>query len=276
MSDLAARALQHKDKPVPGDDTGNAGQRIRLLSYNIQTGIRTTRYSHYVTQSWKHVLPHAQRFRNLDRVASQIRDYDIVGLQEVDAGSLRSGYVNLTQYLGEKAQFPFWYDQTNRRLGRFARNSTGLLSRFTPTEISEHRLPGRIPGRGALLIRYGARQDSLVVLILHLALGRRARLRQLSYISELINEYRHVVMMGDLNCHSQSAEMNYLINRTMMQEPYHGLHTFPSWCPQRNIDHILVTPTLQVDRIKVLTYSLSDHLPVSMDITLPESIHLSI
>jgi endonuclease/exonuclease/phosphatase family metal-dependent hydrolase len=276
MSDLVATALQYKDKPVPGDNTtGDPGQRIRLLSYNIQTGIRTTRYSHYVTQSWKHVLPHAQRFRNLDRVASQIRDYDIVGLQEVDAGSLRSGYVNLTQYLGEKAQFPFWYDQTNRSLGRFARNSTGLLSRFSPTEITEHRLPGRIPGRGALLIRYGTRLDCLVVLILHLALGRRARLRQLGYVSELINEYRHVVMMGDLNCHSQSVEMNFLINRTMMQEPYHGLHTFPSWCPQRNIDHILVTPTLQVDRIKVLAYSLSDHLPVSMDITLPESIHLA-
>jgi endonuclease/exonuclease/phosphatase family metal-dependent hydrolase len=276
MADLAAMALQRRDKPVTGDDlSGNAGQRIRLLSYNIQTGISTTRYSHYVTQSWKHVLPHPQRFRNLDRVAQQIRDYDIVGLQEVDAGSLRSGYVNLTQYLGEKAQFPFWYDQTNRRLGRIARHSTGLLSRFSPSEISEHRLPGRIPGRGALLIRYGTRQDCLVVMILHLALGRRARLRQLGYVSELINQYRHVVLMGDLNCHSQSTEMNYLINRTMMQEPYHGLHTFPSWCPQRNIDHILVTPTLQVDRVKVLSYSLSDHLPVAMEITLPVSLHLT-
>jgi endonuclease/exonuclease/phosphatase family metal-dependent hydrolase len=37
-----------------------------------------------------------------------------------------------------------------------------------------------------------------------------------------------------------------------------------------------VTPTLQVDRIKVLNYSLSDHLPVSMDITLPESVRLSV
>jgi endonuclease/exonuclease/phosphatase family metal-dependent hydrolase len=273
MSDLATAERPLKPQ---SDAVAPFGQRIRLLSYNIQTGIRTTRYSHYVTHSWKHVLPHAQRFSNLDRVAGQIRDYDIVGLQEVDAGSLRSGYVNLTQYLAEKAQFPFWYDQTNRRLGRFARNSTGLLSRFSPTEIIEHRLPGRIPGRGALLIRYGTRQESLVVLILHLALGRRARLRQLAYISELINEYRHVVLMGDLNCRSQSAEMNFLIDRTMMQEPFHGLHTFPSWSPQRNIDHILVTPTLQIDRVRVLNYSLSDHLPVSMDITLPESLHLSI
>lgn len=258
-------------------DAGNdphAGQRIRLLSYNVQAGISTAKYRHYVTHSWKHVLPHPQRFINLDRVARLVSDYDVIGLQEVDAGSLRSGYVNLTQYISERAGLPFWYDQTNRRIGRIARHSTGLLSRFEPTEIVEHRLPGRIPGRGAMFIRYGTRRESLVVLILHLALGQRARMRQIDYVSEIVNEYPNVVLMGDMNCRSKSAEMDLLIDRTLMREPFHDLHTFPSWRPQQNIDHILVTPTLQVDNVKVLNYSLSDHLPVSMEITLPESVHL--
>jgi endonuclease/exonuclease/phosphatase family metal-dependent hydrolase len=257
-----------------GDDGAQAGQRIRLLSYNVQAGISTARYRHYVTHSWKHVLPHPQRFSNLDRVARLVSDYDVIGLQEVDAGSLRSGYVNLTQYISERAGLPFWYDQTNRRIGRIARHSTGLLSRFEPTEIVEHRLPGRIPGRGAMFIRYGNRRESLVVLILHLALSQRARMRQLDYVSEIVNEYPNVVLMGDMNCRSRSAEMDLLINRTLMREPFHDLHTFPSWRPQHNIDHILVTPTLQVDNVRVLNYSLSDHLPVSMEITLPESVHL--
>ncbi|MEN8205202.1 MAG: endonuclease/exonuclease/phosphatase family protein [Pseudomonadota bacterium] len=274
MSDLAAAPSRNSGHSQPAGTEHNTGQRIRLLSYNVQAGISTGRYRHYITRSWKHVLPHAQRFSNLDRVARLVKDYDIVGLQELDAGSLRSGYINLTQYLSEKAHMPFWSDQTNRRLGRFARHSTGVLSRFHPSEIIEHRLPGRIPGRGALFIRYGTRHESLVVLILHMALGRRARLRQFDYISEIVNEYRHVVVMGDLNCHSQSAEMDYLINRTMMSEPIHGVCTFPSWCPQRNIDHILVTPTLQVDHVKALNFSLSDHLPVEMQITLPESVRL--
>jgi endonuclease/exonuclease/phosphatase family metal-dependent hydrolase len=52
------------------------------------------------------------------------------------------------------------------------------------------------------------------------------------------------------------------------------MHTFPSWRPQRNIDHILVTPTLQVDNARVLNYSLSDHLPIEMEITLPEPVRL--
>jgi len=274
MSDLAAAPFKKSERSSPAGLERNTGQRIRLLSYNVQAGISTGRYRHYVTRSWKHVLPHAQRFSNLDRVARLVKDYDIVGLQELDAGSLRSGYINLTQYLSEKSHMPFWTDQTNRRLGRFAQHSTGVLSRFHPTEIVEHRLPGKIPGRGALFIRYGTRHDSLVVLILHMALGRRARLRQFDYISEIVNEYRHVIVMGDLNCHSQSAEMDYLINRTLMSEPIHGVCTFPSWCPQRNIDHILVTPTLQVDHVKALNFSLSDHLPVEMQITLPESLRI--
>jgi len=274
MPDLATAPFHKSERSLPDETGENTGQRIRLLSYNVQAGISTERYRHYVTRSWKHVLPHAQRFSNLDRIARLVKDYDIVGLQELDAGSLRSGYINLTEYLSEKSHMPFWSDQTNRRIGRFAKHSTGVLSRFHPTEIIEHRLPGRIPGRGALFIRYGNRHDSLVVLILHMALGRRARLRQFDYISEIVNEFRHVIVMGDLNCHSQSAEMDYLINRTMMTEPIHDVCTFPSWRPQRNIDHILVTPTLQVDHVKALDFSLSDHLPVEMQITLPDSVHL--
>jgi endonuclease/exonuclease/phosphatase family metal-dependent hydrolase len=274
MSNLTAAPQHMSETRLPAAEAGNSGQSIRLLSYNVQAGISTARYRHYVTRSWRHVLPHAQRFSNLDRIARLVKDYDIIGLQELDAGSLRSGYINLTEYLSEKAHMPFWTDQTNRRIGRFARHSTGILSRFQPAEIVEHRLPGRIPGRGALFVRFGHRHDSLVVLILHMALGQRARLRQFDYISEIVNEYRHVIVMGDLNCHSQSTEMDYLINRTMMSEPIHGLCTFPSWRPQRNIDHILVTPTLQVDHVKALSFSLSDHLPMEMYITLPETVHL--
>jgi endonuclease/exonuclease/phosphatase family metal-dependent hydrolase len=272
MSNLSMSAMEPVDYGRHPSSPGTCmGQKIRLLSYNIQAGISTARYRHYITRSWKHVLPHAQRFSNLDRIAQLVKEYDIVGLQELDAGSLRSGYVNLTEYLSDKSGLPFWYDQTNRRI---ARHSTGLLSRFHPTEIIEHRLPGRIPGRGALMIRYGSKQESLIVMILHMALGRRARLRQFDYLSEVINEYRHVILMGDLNCPSESVEMDYLINRTLMSEPIHEMHTFPSWRPQRNIDHILVTPTLQVDSVRVLNYSLSDHLPIEMELTLPESLRL--
>ena len=118
------------DAAAPADDRAQAGQRIRLLSYNVQAGISTAKYRHYVTHSWKHVLPHPQRFINLDRVARLVSDYDVIGLQEVDAGSLRSGYVNLTQYISERAGLPFWYDQTNRRIGRIAEHLVKVLHNY--------------------------------------------------------------------------------------------------------------------------------------------------
>ncbi len=261
----AATAKQVQRAPQP---------TLRMLSYNIQIGIKTRRYGQYLTHSWKHVLHHPQRFTNLDRIAQLMSAYDLVGVQEADAGSARSGFVNITQYLAAAAGFPYWDDQTNRRIGRFAQHSLGVLSRYKPTGITEHRLPGRIPGRGAMAVRFGDGDESLVVLIVHLALSRRGRLSQLDYIGDLVNDYRHVVLMGDMNCVSDSQEMELLLNKTLMSEPLHGMHTFPSWRPRRNIDHILVTPTVEVAKAEVLNYPLSDHLPISMEVVLPKNVEL--
>jgi len=249
-------------------------RRLRLLSYNIQTGIATGRYRDYLTHSWKHVLPYAKRVHNLNAIGRMISEFDLVGLQEVDGGSLRSGFINQTEYLAEKARFPYWHGQTNRDLGALAQHSIGLLSRMSPTEIVEHRLPGIIPGRGVLSARFGHGENALVVLILHLSLGRRARLRQLGFVSELIGDQRHVVLMGDLNCCSESQEMQWLLQNTSLCDPLPDLYTFPSWRPLHNIDHILVSPSLRVSRVEALNYPFSDHLPVAMEVELPEAIYV--
>lgn len=254
--------------PVPSTP-GPTPRHLRLLSFNIQTGIATSRYRHYLTHSWKHVLPCAERLETLDRVAALASEFDIVGLQEADAGSLRSGFINQTEYVADRGAFPYWYDQTNRNLGHFAQHSLGLLTRFRPSEITEVRLPGMIPGRGALCVRFGRGDDSLLLVIVHLALGARARVRQFEALVDLIDGHARVVLMGDLNCRSESREMQWLLRKTDLSEPAPGLYTFPSWRPRRNIDHILVSAPIRVDSVRVLNHTISDHLPIAMDITLP-------
>jgi endonuclease/exonuclease/phosphatase family metal-dependent hydrolase len=249
-------------------------QHLRLLSFNIQTGIATSRYRHYLTRSLRHVLPHPERLDNLDRIAGILGRYDIVGLQEVDGGSLRSGFVNQTEYLAMQAGFPHWHAQTNRNLGKFAQHSLGVVSRLRPSLVKELRLPGIIPGRGALMLRYGRGEQALNVLIMHLALSRRARLQQFAYVAEQVCDCRHVILMGDFNCGSASVEMNWLLERTRLREPVHGLHTFPSWRPERNIDHILVSPSLTVNHTRVLPHPISDHLPIEMEVVLPAEVVL--
>lgn len=248
---------------------------LRLLSYNIQVGIASTQFRDYFTMSWKHIFPHAQIYENLRRIAQLISDYDVVALQETDGGSIRSSFINQTEYLAEHAGFPHWHHQVNRDLGRFAQHANGLLSRFKPAEVIDYKLPGLIPGRGALMVRFGSERNPLILVILHLALSQRARQRQLASIVEIVKNHRHVVVMGDMNCQPSSPEMRTLLRKTDLCEPIHSLKTFPSWRPARTIDHILVTPSLDVRDVHVLGHRFSDHLPIAMEIALPSDIDLT-
>jgi endonuclease/exonuclease/phosphatase family metal-dependent hydrolase len=254
--------------------TAGTGHKLRLLSYNIQVGISSTLPRHYITKSWKHVFQARRRFDNLDKIARLLRGHDIVGLQELDAGSHRTGYIDLTEYLAQKSEYPFWYHQLNRNYGPLAQHGNGFLSRLRPTEISEHSLPSLIPGRGAMVVRYGHGEESLAVIFVHLSLSRRARRNQLAFVRELASQYRHVVVMGDMNCSPDSAEMRELFRTSSLREPEEELRTFPSWRPQFHIDHILVSDTLQVSECHVLSHSHSDHLPIAMEVVLPEGVVL--
>lgn len=212
---------------------------------------------------------------NLDKIAHVLDDYDIVALQEADAGSLRSAYTNHTEYLAHKARFQYWHYQVNRNIGRIARHSNSLLSRFHPRHIEEHKLPGLIPGRGMLIASYGGKENMLGVFVLHLALSKRARMQQLAKAAELVNAYEHVILMGDLNCEPDSKEMKMLLKETSLELPEEQACTFPSWRPNKRIDHILVTPKLKVHDTRVLEHYGSDHLPVAMTVKVPASIELT-
>ena len=246
-------------------------RRLRLLSYNIQTGISYDHYGHYLTRSWQHVIPHGTRRKNLDGIAARLSGYDVVALQESDAGSLRTGYTNQTEYLARRSNFPYWLDQTNRRLGHFARHSNGLLSRLPPLKVTSHKLPG-LPGRGALVAEFGKALGSMAVFVLHLALGTATRLRQIDYLSERVNQFEHVIFMGDLNCSPSSPEMQRLARITRLEMPVRQHGTYPSWRPRRRIDHILVTPAIRIERSFVPRWRYSDHLPIAMEVILPEPI----
>ncbi|WP_407681382.1 endonuclease/exonuclease/phosphatase family protein [Pseudomonas bohemica] len=256
------RHLQETGLPADG--------RLRLLSFNIQVGISTERYRHYLTRGWQHLLPHNGRSGNLQKIGNLLNDYDLVALQEADGGSLRSGYVNQVEHLAQLGSFPYWYQQLNRNLGRFAQHSNGVLSRLRPWDIEDHPLPGP-SGRGAILVRFGEGEDALVVVVMHLALGARTRTRQLAYIRELIGGYKHQVLMGDMNTHAADLlETSPLRDLGLLAPQIEA--TFPSWRPQRCLDHILLSPTLTLEKVQVLALPISDHLPVAVEIRLPASL----
>ena len=255
--------------PVP-----RAGRNaLSLLSFNIQTGVDTQDFHEYVTKSWKHLLPLKERISNLNRIAELVQSYDLVGLQEVDSGSLRTGFLDQTEYLAHRARFPYWYRQVNRSLGKIAQHSNGVLSRIRPHYVDEHKLPG-LRGRGAMLVELPTNEEPLLICIMHLALGKRARTLQLNYISELVGEYAQLVVMGDFNCGTDSREIQELVESTHLQLPVEDLKTFPSWKPNRKFDHILISESLQLKKTHVLEHTHSDHLPLCVEIELPKGVFL--
>jgi endonuclease/exonuclease/phosphatase family metal-dependent hydrolase len=245
------------------------GHRLNVLSANIQAGAKTGSYGDYLRRPWTHVLPHREKRGNLDALAGLARGFDLVGLQEADPGSLRSGFLNQTHYLAERGRFPFWSHQPNRRMGGIATSANALLSRLEPHEVIDHPLPGRIPGRGALLARYGESGSELLVVVAHLSLGVKSRLAQLAFIAELLEGAPRAVLMGDFNTEPLSPEMQALYRRTSLGPPSESLPSFPSWRPKRAIDHILVSEGIRVHRRWLLEGAPADHLPVAAEIELP-------
>jgi endonuclease/exonuclease/phosphatase family metal-dependent hydrolase len=243
-------------------------RRLRLLSYNIQLGLSTGHYGHYFTRAWRHALPGPGMLRELDRIADLARDYDFVAVQEADAGSLRTMYLNQVEYLAGRAEFPHWGIAITRDLRPVARHCLGFLSRLTPMQVTEHALPSLIPGRRALEIVLGAEAGGLRMIVTHLSLGAGARKRQLDYLGRVMAGPAPAILLGDLNCEHDSLQRHPAFKRTG-RRAVAPMPTFPSWRPTRHLDHILVPPEIELHSLHAPPVKYSDHLPVAAEISIP-------
>jgi len=267
--------FHHKPQhPVDHGAKSKTPERLKLLSYNIQVGIPGESLRKFVTGGWRHVLPHAARLHNLTGIAKLVREFDIVALQEIDAGSIRSNYINQVEYLAHTAGFPYWYWQLNRSFGRFAQQCNGALSRYFPYKVDSHKLPGLIPGRGAMFMQFGDPKKPLMVVAMHLSLTRRSRNLQLEYIAEKISDYEYVILMGDMNTPCYHLVTDSPLKDTSLHPVNEGIDTFPSWRPSRNIDHFFVSPNLEVEQVEVYDHTFSDHLPIGLSVALPKDLQL--
>jgi endonuclease/exonuclease/phosphatase family metal-dependent hydrolase len=248
------------------NDPSERKNTLKLLSYNIQVGIHTRQYRDYVFKAWQHLLPHSKRDHNLEQIAELIAHFDLIALQEVDGGSFRSKYTNQIHYLAKAANKSFWHQQLNRNLGHFAQHSNGVIGDIKPVNIQNHALPG-VKGRGAIAFELGEK-DPLVVVVAHLALSKQAQDFQLGYIKNIIDRYTHVVVMGDLN-----TDSTRILNDSPLKEcglkASHTKATYPSWRPTKCLDQILVSEHILIHKVGVLDFALSDHLPVAIEIEIP-------
>ena len=89
---------------------------------------------------------------------------------------------------------------------------------------------------------------------------------QLGFLAELLADEKRVALMGDFNCDPDAAEMRMLYKRTRLTPPAQCLPTFPSWAPERALDHVL-TAGFDVTNYRAMPAAGSDHLAVAVELT---------
>jgi len=248
--------------------TESAALSVRVLSLNIQVGLETVHYRQYVTKAWRHLVPTRGAYANLERIAALAANYDVVALQEADAGSLRTARLNQVAHLAKMAGLPYWHAAVTRDLGPFAQHCLGVLSRWPLHQPHYHALPGMLPGRGALEVSIAPEgHDPLRVIVAHLALTRRARATQLHFLANLVQGESDSLILGDFNCERRELDEHAGLQAAGLRSVHAGA-TFPSWAPTRALDHLLLSPGLVAHNTQVLPLRLSDHLPLSSEIKL--------
>ncbi|UOQ95103.1 endonuclease/exonuclease/phosphatase family protein [Halobacillus shinanisalinarum] len=220
---------------------------------------------------------------NLERIAQVIEgtDADIIGLQEVDKHwSSRSDFQDQAKLLAERLGMFYTYaanldyesskeDEANRQYG------TAILSRYPIIDSVNHFLPkiGNTEQRGLLEATINVKGTHLQFYNTHLALTSEERNIQIKEIIDIAGRSGGPkVIMGDLNAAPTSEEMRAMY--THYSDAFAGqneAYTYSATNPTKRIDYIFTSKDMETKNAQVIESLASDHLPITLEITLDRS-----
>jgi endonuclease/exonuclease/phosphatase family metal-dependent hydrolase len=227
--------------------------RLRVLSLNMNSGAGVDSRVDY------------------NRIASAIRaaEPDVVALQEVDRGMVRTGSIDQARLLAGRLNLEHAFGGNFEFLGGMFGNA--VLSRYPITGQENHSLPSPAGGepRGALEVTIRPEGGPALRLISTQFDHRRDdrnRLAAADWLASRAESWQEppTILSGDLNASPGSESVDHLVNdwTTTGNGP---LPTVPALVPRLQYDHILVTPA---DRWRVVSVRVldepeaSDHRPI--------------
>lgn len=222
---------------------------------------------------------------NVARIADVLArlEPDIVALQELDVGRARPDHVDqaheIAQRLGMSSHFHAALTVEEERYG------DAILTCYRERLVQVGPLPGydrmrALEPRGALWVEVEIDGKTVQVINTHLGLVPREQQIQAAWLAgPAWLEHPHCqgprIVLGDFNATGASV-----VHRTLTAklQPARSLapkrtptSTFPSPLPVLRIDHLFVSPEIQVTGVFApfdpLTRLASDHLPLVMDFT---------
>lgn len=235
---------------------------MNLLTWNIQAAIGTRRYRDYLLQAHRQLIHTPSKAAALHDVAQEIAPYDVVGLQEVDLGGRRAAYRSQLETIALASGHAHVAVQHNRTVPGVSRHGNAILSRWPLIEVRDLKLPGRLAGRGCLIVDVEG-PTPLRVACLHLSLGRADQALQLAAVADALQGAPAWVAMGDFNCAARSGPLATFCDLTGGRLPSVSPMTYPSWRPRRDYDHIVAGGEITLTHYRAEPARVSDHLPVA-------------
>ncbi|MEY2853158.1 MAG: hypothetical protein RL030_290 [Pseudomonadota bacterium] len=245
---------------------------MRLVVYNIRYATGTGPAFHFP-------LPGAGYLRSNRRVLAGLveflrqEDADIIGLIEVDTGSVRSGMVNQAEHiassLGHYSIYECKYGAAswNNRLPIVRKQANAFLA---APRVRGERFHYFDSGIKRLIIELEL--DDVCVFLVHLSLKYRHRQFQLRYLHDLMEKStKPVIVAGDFNTFWGTHELYLFMRASRLRSANVGnLPSFPSRAPRAELDFVLVSEGIEVHDFRVPDIRLSDHRPIVCDFSVRE------
>jgi len=240
---------------------------MRLLVYNIRYGVGTGASSTLPLPGARYLFAEAAELERISEfIATQAAD--IVGLIEVDVGSMRSGLINqadaIASTLGHYTCYASKYgeESVNQILPIVRKQANAFLA--GPT-VQNERFHYFDQGVKRLVIELEL--DDVAIFLVHLSLKYRHRHFQLRHLYEMVTKCdKPVIVAGDFNTFWGEDEIFLFMRAAGLQNANKSsLPTFPTHAPRMELDFILHSREIEITHFEIPSVLHSDHLPLVCD-----------
>jgi endonuclease/exonuclease/phosphatase family metal-dependent hydrolase len=242
-------------------------RRMRLLLYNIRYAVGGGASMHIPLPGAGFVLGNQTVLPDITRFIKSV-DPDIVGLIEVDTGSIRSRNVNQAEKLAADLGMNTSYET------KYGEKSFNKLLPIVRKQGNAFMAARRVHGEKFHYFDTGIKRliielemKHYAIFLVHLSLKYRHRHLQLRALYDLIMKTKKpVVVAGDFNTFWGENEI-YLFMKAagLTSANKDGLPTYPSRSPRKELDFVLFQDGIDVTGFEVPNVRLSDHLPIICD-----------
>jgi len=240
---------------------------MRLLLYNIRYAVGGGASMHMPLPGAGYVLGNQSVLPEITRFIKDV-DPDIVGLIEVDTGSIRSRMVNQAEKIASDLRMNTSYET------KYGSRSFNQVLPIVRKQGNAFMAAQRVHGEKFHYFDTGIKRliielemAEFAVFLVHLSLKYRHRHLQLRRLYDLIEvTEKPVIVAGDFNTFWGENEI-YLFMRAagLRSANVDGLPTYPSRAPRKELDFVLYQDGITVNSFEIPDVRLSDHLPLICD-----------